>query len=132
MKDGKHHILCIDDDSSVIDWLRIVLEGAGYAVTAAQSAEEGLRLYKESRPDLVIVDLMMEEVDAGASLVKDRKLLGSSTAPIYMLSSVGDELTDTTNYDQLGLDGIFQKPINSELLLRVLSGKLRRAEPAKA
>jgi len=116
-------ILCIDDDPDILSFLEIVLEAEGYIYAGAESAEEGLRVYKETEPDFIILDLMMEEVDAGTSFVKDLRLL-ENTAPIYMLSSVGDNLNMTTDYTSLGLAGVFQKPIAKEQLLAVLKAKL--------
>jgi len=123
MKDGKHVILCVDDDQDMLDNLRVVLEANGYVMAEASSAEEGLDVYKEVAPDLLIVDLMMEEVDAGTSFVKEVRLLGNK-APIYMLSSVGDSLSMNTDYSALGLSGVFQKPISPDALIATLKKKL--------
>ncbi len=123
MKNGKFVILCVDDDQDLLDALKLVLEKNGYAMVAARSGEEGLRKYKESNPDLIIIDLMMEEVDAGTALVRELKAEGN-TKPVYMLSSVGDNLNVTIDYAELGLAGVFQKPINNQQLLTVLKTKL--------
>ena len=125
MQDGKFVILCIDDDPDILESLRVVLEANDYAVVTAPSAEEGLRIYKESQPDLLIVDLMMEEIDAGTNFVKELQALGNE-APIYMLSSTGDDLQSTVSYGDLGLTGVFQKPINPNVLLALLRAKLKR------
>lgn len=123
MQNGKHVILCIDDDPDTLFYLKTVLESGGYLVAEADSAEQGLKVYKENNPDLVIVDLMMEEIDAGASFVKELKALGSAV-PIYMLSSMGDNLNLATDYTSLGLDGVLQKPVDSEKLLALMRTKL--------
>jgi len=125
MQDGKHLILIIDDDQDVLDALHMILERSDYAVAEAHTAEAGLKAYKQTRPDLVIVDLMMEEVDAGTSFVKELKALGN-TAPVYMLSSVGDNLNVNVDYAQLGLSGVFQKPLNPDTLLAILRAKLKK------
>ncbi len=122
-------ILCVDDDPDVLAFLRIVLESEGFRYVEAASAEEGLRVYQESRPDLVIVDLMMEEVDAGTGFVQKARLLGNDV-PIFMLSSVGDNLNMTADYATLGLAGIFQKPLDKERLLTVIRVALEAASPA--
>jgi len=124
MKEHKPTILCIDDDKDLLDLMRIILESGAYRVETASSAEEGLRRYRELRPDVVIVDLMMEEVDAGATFVRDAKALGP-TPPIYMLSSVGDNLNLTADYASLGLTGVLQKPINPKTLLKTLEAVLK-------
>jgi len=125
MQDGKYVILCIDDDEDVRLCLKMLLEANGYVMAEAASAEEGLRVYKQVRPDLLIVDLMMEEVDAGTSFVKELQALGNR-APIFMLSSVGDNLNLATDYSTLGLAGVFQKPVDNDQLLAILKAKLKK------
>jgi DNA-binding response OmpR family regulator len=124
MKNGKHVILCIDDDPDFLDSMREIIESNGYIMESAGTAEDGLRRFRALSPDLVIVDLMMEEIDSGTSFVKDLKALGA-TVPIYMLTSVGDSLSVTTDYAQLGLTGVLQKPLNPDILLRTLKSKLK-------
>ncbi|HOW71262.1 MAG TPA: response regulator [Phycisphaerae bacterium] len=127
MQNGKFVILYIDDDQDFLDAVRTILESAGYIMVEAQSAEAGLKVYKEAKPDFVIVDLMMEEVDAGTTFVKELRALGNK-APIYMLSSVGDSLSTSTDYTALGLNGVFQKPIDPNTLLSVLKAKLKKSK----
>ena len=125
MKDGKFVILCIDDDQDILDSIRIVLEKNDYIVVEAKTAEEGLKVFKSENPDFIIVDLMMEEVDAGRKYVKELKLLNNE-APIYMLSSIGDSLTLNVDYTDLGLTGVFQKPVDFNTLLTTLKIKLKK------
>ena len=125
----KPRILCVDDDPDILSYLQLVLEGEGFEFSGANNAEEGLQSYKKAPPDLIILDLMMEEVDAGTRFVKDLKLLGSDV-PIFLLSSVGDNLSMTTDYSSLGLAGIFQKPIDREVFLNVLRAVLPESQPA--
>jgi len=125
MKDGKYIILCIDDDQDILDALRMVLEKNSYIMAEALSAEEGLKVYKAEKPDFLLVDLMMEEVDAGRNFVKELKLLNNK-APVFMLSSVGDSLASNVDYAELGLTGVFQKPIDFDALLTTLKTKLKQ------
>ncbi len=124
MQNGKYVILCVDDDQDLLDALRLVLEKNGYIFVGARSAEEGLVKYRQTNPDLIIIDLMMEEVDAGTGLVRNLKAEGN-TKPVYMLSSVGDNLNLNIDYNELGLSGVFQKPIDNQQLLAVLRSKLK-------
>jgi len=125
MNNSKFVILCIDDDQDLLDSMRIILEGRGYAVETATTAQEGIRLFKSTPPDLLIVDLMMEEVDSGVALVRDLKALGVKLPPIYMLSSVGDGLNLNIDFSELGLTGVLQKPINPDLLAKTIAAKLK-------
>jgi DNA-binding response OmpR family regulator len=124
MKDGKNVILCIDDDADVLNALRLVLEKNDYIMVEAATAEEGLKVYKSECPDFIIVDMMMEVVDAGRNFAKELKLLDNK-APLYMLSSVGDSLTTNVDFSDLNLDGVFQKPIDFNTLLTTIKVKLK-------
>ncbi len=123
MKDGKFVILYVDDDQDYLDTVRAILESAGYLMVEAHSAEEGLKVYKAHRPDLILLDLMMEEVDSGTGMIKELRLL-NNTAPIYLLSSAGDQLNMVTSYADLGLAGIFQKPVDPKVLLHTIGERL--------
>lgn len=124
MHEGKHVILVLDDDPDILEALRILLEANGYIMAGAATAEEGLKVCEETNPDLIIVDLMMEEVDAGTSFVRELRAAGR-VPPIYMLSSVGDSFNMSTDYAELGLSGVFQKPIDPDMLLTILKRKLQ-------
>ena len=128
MEEKKHVILCVDDDPDVLMPLKIVLESAGYMVVTAPDAKEGIQAFKEAKPDVVILDLMMEEVDAGIRLIEEMRGL-DSRVPIYMLSSTGDYLHSTADTSNLGLAGVFQKPVSPKLLLSLLRTKLASREP---
>jgi two-component system, OmpR family, KDP operon response regulator KdpE len=117
-------ILCIDDDPDFLTYVRATLANAGYRVLEAFSAKEGLKLFTAHHPDMVIVDLMMEELDAGALFCKEIRKSGSSV-PIYLLSSVGAELHQTTDVSELGFNGVLQKPLRQEDLLKIVKANLK-------
>jgi len=125
MKDQKYLILCVDDDQDTLDLLRIALESGGLKVVTAISAEEGLKKFKAEKPDLIIVDLMMEEIDSGTSLIMKLRAAGN-TSPVYILSSVGDSLNRAVDFAELGVAGIFQKPIEPGNLLVTVKTKLAK------
>ena len=124
MQDGKYVIMVIDDDPDFLAAMRLVLEASGYIMIEAKSAEQGLKIYKKTNPDLVLVDLMMEEIDSGTTIVKELRLVGNK-APVYLLSAAGDEMADNIDYAQLGFAGVFQKPIENQRLLSVIKTKLK-------
>lgn len=123
MKDSKYVIMVVDDDQDVLDGLRVILESGGYAMVEALSAKEATKVFKDEKPDLLIVDMMMERIDAGLNFVKMVRDSGSKV-PMYMLSSVGDELSKNISSSDLGVAGILQKPLDSEFILRVLEIQL--------
>jgi DNA-binding response OmpR family regulator len=123
MQDGKHVILVVDDDPDVRDVIGLVLARHSYVVVGAENARQGLQRYRETRPDLIILDLIMEEVDSGTNLVKELQTLGN-TAPVFLLSSVGDGLSMTADQSDLGVAAILQKPLLPSTLLSLVRAKL--------
>ena len=87
----RRKILVIDDDADFLASVTTVLEAAKYEVATARSAKEGLEALKGSRPDLIILDVMMEHEWAGYELnqaVKFGADESMSTIPILMVSSI--------------------------------------------
>lgn len=123
MTENKTVILAIDDDQDVLDMVRAILEANGYDMIEATSGKQGLEVYKENKPDFVIVDLMMETIDAGMNFAKAIKELGD-TPPIYMLTNVGDDMAKNIDYSELGVSGVLQKPINKDSILKIIEARL--------
>ena len=117
-------ILVIDDDPDVRASLRVILESAGFTVGEADDGEAGLRIANRIRPDAIILDLMMETVDAGSKVSTTLKESGF-TCPIYLLSAAGDAVRYNIDTQQLGLAGIFQKPADPKILLATLKTSLK-------
>ena len=121
---GQKTILIIDDDADLRAAMRIVLEATGFSVGEAAEGEEGLKIVKRIKPDAIIVDLMMETIDAGSKLSTQLKEEGF-TGPIYLLSSAGDTVRYNIDTQELGLSGIFQKPIDHKVLINTLKKQLK-------
>ena len=127
MEDAKKVVLCVDDDPEILEVLRMVLERDGFAVETATSKEEGLVAYERRRPDAMIVDLMMEDVDSGLGLLQAVRAMGA-VPPTYLLSSAGDALADNIDRADLGVVDILQKPVNHHDIVRFLNSQLHRAK----
>ncbi len=125
MSETRPVILYVDDDPDYREAVRVMLEDGGYGVIEADSAEEGLQRFEECRPDLILVDLMMEEVDAGVLFAKEIRAQ-NDLIPIFMLSSVGNALVANQDTHALCLAGVFQKPVKAAELLRVFENALQR------
>ncbi len=123
---GSKTILIIDDDADIRASIRIALEAAGFSVGEAGSADEGGKIARTISPDAIIVDLMMESVDSGVQLSQSLKQ-GGYSGPIYLLSGAGEAVRYNLDPRELGLAGIFQKPIQHGLLVSTLKRKLHVA-----
>jgi two-component system response regulator VicR len=58
-------ILCIEDEPQMIDLIKLILETRGYEVVGAEGGQEGLEKMRSEKPDLILLDLMMPEMDGG-------------------------------------------------------------------
>lgn len=123
MRDGKYVILQVDDDRDLCESTRLVLESQGYLFEEAHTAEAGLKAFKQHQPDFIIVDLMMEEIDAGMNLIKELRLAGNE-APVFLLSAAGDQLSRQTDARRMGFTGVLQKPVDPQLLIQTISDLL--------
>jgi len=124
MQKEKCVILCVDDDPDILASLQIVLESGGYGVVTARTGKEGIREFRKAKIDAVILDLMMEEIDSGTVILKEMKA-HDPRVPILMLSSTGDSLEGAIDTNEMGLAGVFQKPIDPKVLLGLLKAKLK-------
>jgi DNA-binding response OmpR family regulator len=80
-------ILIVDDDPDIVEAGKLVLEREGFEVVSAPNKREGLEMLEETSPDLLILDVMMEEPDDGLRMARDIRKAGH-TLPIIMLTSV--------------------------------------------
>jgi len=82
-------ILLVDDDLDILEQTKLLLESKGYKVIPASSSDEGWKKYQQEKPDIAVLDLIMEEYDSGFVLAyKIKKAAGEKTIPIIILTSV--------------------------------------------
>ena len=119
-------ILVVDDDPDIRKTLSMVLERNGYAVKAAASGREARSVLASWRPDLVILDIIMETDMEGFEVAKEIRLNpGLAGIPIFMLTSFLEKLRLEGAEKFQGLFGddwpaqwLFEKPVDTKKLLR--------------
>lgn len=84
----KARILCIEDDPDMIEYIRLVLEKAGYEVIGANGGREGLEAMRLEPPDLILLDLMMPGVDGAEVLLQKKKLPAVAEVPVIALTAL--------------------------------------------
>ncbi len=82
-------ILVIDDEPGIRGLLATILERKGYAVLLAESGRKGLDLFRRERPDLIVLDLKMPDID-GITVLKDIHAVAVDT-PVVILTGAGNE-----------------------------------------
>lgn len=120
-------VLIIDDDERLAAMLRSYLEGRGYVVQHRGDAASGLAQVRQGRPDAVVLDVMLPDLDGFEVL---RRIRGDSQVPVIMLTARGED-TDRIVGLELGADDYLPKPFNPRELVARLAAVLRRGAPAK-
>jgi two-component system phosphate regulon response regulator PhoB len=120
-------ILVVDDEKAVTDLLAYNLRKAHYDVLVAADGRTALRLARESRPDLILLDLMLPEVDG---LDVCRELRRTSAVPIIMITARGEEIDRVVGLE-LGADDYVTKPFSVRELVLRLKAVLRRSAPGR-
>lgn len=124
-----HKILIVDDDPDMVQAGRIVLEKEGYYVESASNLADGLAKLDEIQPDLLILDVMMEEPDDGLRLARQVRRQGK-TLPIIMLTSVNRAMGVQIGKDDemVPVDDFLDKPIDPETLISRVKAMLKEKE----
>jgi two-component system KDP operon response regulator KdpE len=118
-------VLVIDDEAALLRALRINLSARDYAVATASDGRSGLTTMARERPDIVIVDLGLPDMD-GTEVI--RGIRGWSSVPIIVLSARGQEAQKVEALDA-GADDYVTKPFGMDELLARLRAATRRATP---
>ena len=120
-------ILIVDDDPDIAEAARLVLEREGYEVESATTRRDGMQALVESPPDLLILDVMMEEPDDGLRMVRDIRK-GGNTVPIMMLTSINATMGITVDKDEemVPVDDFQSKPIDPRVLVAAVRTLLEK------
>ena len=109
-------VLLVDDDPQVREVVRINLEMEGYAVREAGNAEEGLALVDEERPDLILLDVLMPQVDGWEMLRQVQERHGVGAIPVVMFSGKVNE-ESAQEATARGAQGFVGKPFDPQQLI---------------
>lgn len=116
MGNNKFKILIVEDDYTILNFVQTLLDANGYQILTADRCEQGLLVYSSHRPDLVILDLGLPDMD-GEEFI--RKIRMNNVTPVIVLSARTDEHDKVSALD-LGANDYITKPFGTaELLARV-------------
>jgi DNA-binding response OmpR family regulator len=123
MRPAVSRVLVIDDEADIRLLLRELLERAGHVVAEASDGREGLRVLHSRRPDLVVLDVTMPQLDGWSTLERIRDL---SDVPVLMLTALDEELQKVRGL-KAGADDYMVKPFGRQELLARVEALLRRS-----
>jgi two-component system alkaline phosphatase synthesis response regulator PhoP len=120
-------ILVVDDEPVLVETIAYNLEQAGFQVATALDGSSGLEAARRERPDLIILDIMLPEMDGLEVCRQLRRERATATTPIMMLTAKGDEIDKVVGLE-VGADDYVTKPFGRRELLARVRALLRRAE----
>lgn len=121
-------VLVVDDDPDLVEAARLFLESKGYEVASAGSRSEAMSALAASVPDLLILDVMMDQPDDGIAMAQELRA-GGFTKPILMLTSVSrvTGMSFAADDEMVPVDAFLEKPVRPETLLAKVAELLAAA-----
>jgi len=125
---SRKRVLVVDDDRMIRMLVRMLLQREGYDVLEAENGREGINMALFQRPDLMITDLMMPEVDGYEALKALRAEGSCALLPVIVLTAEDGPLVERTVLE-LGADDYLIKPFDADVLLKRVSSVFARQLP---
>ena len=119
-------VLIVEDEPDIRELLAFNLEREGYLVTRASTGAEALRQVRSARPDLVVLDLMLPEIDGLEVCRRLRADSATAGLPVIMVTAKGDEVDRVVGLE-LGADDYVVKPFSPKEVLARVRAVLRRS-----
>ncbi len=125
MKKGDITILLVDDEPDILEIVGYNLTEEGYQVTTASNGLEAIEKAKKKKPQLIILDVMMPEMDGIEACEKLRKIPELEQSVITFLTARGEDYSQVAGFDA-GADDYITKPIRPKVLVSKVKALLRR------
>ena len=116
-QENRSHVLVVEDDVLMRDVAREYLEESGFFMSEVENGVQALEAVKDSRPDIILLDVMMPEMDGFTACSLIRKISGCDLMPIMMMTALGDIASINRAY-AVGATDFITKPINWVILVQ--------------
>jgi two-component system alkaline phosphatase synthesis response regulator PhoP len=130
LKASNYTILLVDDEQDILEFLSYSLKKEGYKIFTANNGKEGVELSKSLRPDLILLDVMMPQIDGIEACQMIRKDLHLEQPIIAFLTSRSEDYSQIAGLEA-GADDYITKPIRPRLLTSKVESLLRRKKESK-
>ncbi|MCE1200235.1 MAG: response regulator transcription factor [Marinilabiliales bacterium] len=128
-KDNTPNILLVDDEEDILEFVSYNLEREGFKVHTCRNGKEAIQMVTKVKPDLVILDVMMPEMDGIAACEEIRKLPSCRDVVIAFLTARGEDYSQIAGFDA-GADDYITKPIRPKVLISRVKALLKRGGSA--
>lgn len=125
MEKNKIKILLVDDEPDILDFVSYNLKAEGYKVHTASSGRSGVSKAREVKPDLILLDVMMPEMDGIEACDHIRRLPGLEHTIIAFLTARGEDYSQVAGFEA-GADDYIAKPVKPKVLMSRIKALLRR------
>jgi two-component system, OmpR family, alkaline phosphatase synthesis response regulator PhoP len=125
-KDNTPRILLVDDEEDILEFVSYNLQREGFRVFSARNGLEAIEMAGKVKPDLVILDVMMPEMDGIAACEEIRKLPSCKNVIIAFLTARGEDYSQIAGFEA-GADDYITKPIRPKVLISRVKALLKRA-----
>ena len=126
----RRRILCIEDEPEMIDLIRLILERKGFEVLGAVGGQEGLEAIRSEKPDLILLDLMMPDVD-GWEVYRQMKADSElQHIPVVVVTAKAQSIDKVLGLHIAKVDDYVTKPFGPSDLLESVERVLRKKEAA--
>ncbi|MGD8807220.1 MAG: response regulator [Chloroflexota bacterium] len=122
---AKPTIICIEDEEEMIDLISLILARHGYEVIGALGGRSGIEKVTELKPDLVLLDLMMPELDGWTVLQRMRADSELRTIPVVIVTAKASELDRVFGLEVARVEGYITKPFGPRDLVKCVQNALR-------
>ncbi|MBX2972270.1 MAG: response regulator transcription factor [Flavobacteriales bacterium] len=119
-------VLLVDDEPDILELLRYNLEREGYAVQTALNGRDALKAAKSSRPDLIVLDIMMPGMDGVEVCMQLRQLPEFKNTVITFLTARGEDYSQIAGFDA-GADDYITKPVRPKVFMSKVKALLKRS-----
>jgi len=118
MAEEKKKILCIEDEREMIDLIKLILERRGFEVLGALGGKEGLEVIRRERPDLILLDLMMPEVDGWEVFRQMKADEQLKDTPVIVVTAKAQSIDKVLGLHIAKVDDYVTKPFGPQELLK--------------
>ena len=126
----RKQILCIEDDEEMIDLIRLILTRKGFEVLGASSGASGLEIIRNEKPDLVLLDLMMPEMDGWEVYQQIKSDEANLNIPVIVVTAKAQSIDRVLGLHIAKVDDYISKPFSPQELLDSIESVLKRKAKA--
>lgn len=132
VEDQVRRVVCVEDEPEMIDLIKLILSRKGFEVLGANGGAEGLKIIRESKPDLVLLDLMMPEMDGWQVYQQLKADESTQDIPVIVVTAKAQNIDKVLGLHIAKVDDYIPKPFSLQELVDRVEEVLRRREKESA